>query len=110
MAFAVEFAPGVRAVLEAKFKEVGWIRPGVMILRQGPRADVRRSDKGQTVWQIERPGSPWMIHLGSFETYPDEELQVVDSIRVHLALIPRDAEKGVTIVLRDGELFCKTLE
>ncbi len=107
--FAVEIAGDAKAVLEAKLQESGLPRAGVMIVRQGPKADISRSKDGKTVWSIEHPGSPWALHTGSFETYPDDELQVVNGIRVYLALIPREGEKGVTIRLKDGEPTIETL-
>ena len=107
--FAVEIDPEAKAYLEAKLRESGLPRPGVMIVRQGPMADVVRSKRGDAVWNITRPNSPWALHTGSFETYPDNELQVVNGIRVHLSLIPRDGEKGVMIKLKDGEPIVETL-
>jgi hypothetical protein len=80
-----------------------------MIIRQGPKADVKRSSEGKTVWSIERPGSPWALHTGSFETYPDNELEVVNGIRVHLALIPRENERGVLVTIKNGEPVVETL-
>lgn len=107
--FTVEIAPDAKAVLEAKLHESGLPRAGIMILRQGPKADVSRSKEGKTLWNIERPKSPWALHTGSFETYRDDELQVVNGILVYLALIPRDNEKGVVIRLRNGEPTIESL-
>jgi hypothetical protein len=107
--FAVEIDREAKAYLEAKLRESGLPRAGVMIVRRGPAADVVRSKHGDTVWNITRPDSPWALHTGSFETYPDDELQVVNGIRVHLALIPRDGEKGVMIKLKNGEPVVETL-
>jgi hypothetical protein len=107
--FAVEITADAKAVLEAKFRESGLSRAGVMIVRQARTADVSRSKEGKTVWSIEPPESPWALHTGSFETYRDDELQVVNGIRVYLALIPRENEKGVIIALKDGEPTVETL-
>ena len=101
--FRVEIAADAKALLEVKLRESGWSRAGVMIARQGPKADVSRSKDGKTVWSIERPESRWTLHTGSFETYRDDEIQIVDGIRVYLALIPRENEKGVVIRLKNGE-------
>ena len=107
--FAVEIAADAKALLEVKLQESGLSRAGVMIVRQGPKADVARSKEGKTVWSIERPESPWALHTGSFETYRDDELQIVNGIRVYLALIPRENEKGVVIRLKNGEPTIDTL-
>ncbi len=74
-----------------------------MILRQGPSGDVTRSPNGETVWRIQRPNRAWRLETGSFETYPDDELQIVNGLRVYLALIPRDGEAGVIVTLENGE-------
>ncbi len=76
-----------------------------MIRRQGPTGDVARGQSGETIWTVERPANPWAIEMGSFETYSDDELITVDGIRVHLALIPRENEKGVVIRLKNRELI-----
>jgi len=107
--FEVDITPDAKAFLDAKLQESGLARPGVMIVRQGPKADVARSKRGDTVWSIERPDSPWAVHTGSFETYRDDELQLVNGILVYLALIPRENEKGVIIRLKNGELVVETL-
>jgi hypothetical protein len=107
--FRVEITAEAKAVLESKLSESGLPRPGIMILRQGPKADVKRSAEGKTIWSIERPGSPWALHTGSFETYPDHELAVVNGIRVHLALIPRENERGVVVMIKNGEPVVETL-
>jgi hypothetical protein len=107
--FKVEITADAKVALEVKMREFGFLRPGVMILREGPKADVSRSADGKTVWNIERSGNPWRFDVGSFETYPDSELQVVNGVRVHLALVPRKNEKGVVIRLKDGEPTIESL-
>lgn len=101
--FRVEITPDAKAVLEAQIGKAGFTRGGIMILRQGPSGDVSRSSDGKTIWNIERPSNPWRLETGSFETYRDDELQIVNGIRVHLALIPRAGETGVIVKLKDGE-------
>jgi hypothetical protein len=100
--FKVEITADAQAVLEAQIHEAGLVRGGIMILRQGPTGDVARSPDGKTVWNIQRPNNPWRLETGSFETYRDDELQVVSGMRVHLALIPREGETGVIVRLKDG--------
>jgi hypothetical protein len=101
--FAVEITADAKAVLETKFRESGLSRAGVMIVRQGATADVSRSKEGKAVWHIERPENPWALETGSFDGYRDDELQVVNGIRVYLAAIPRENEKGVIIKVKNGE-------
>ena len=101
--FTVEITADAKAALEAKLRAFGLPQPGIMISREGPKADVSRSEDGGTRWQIERPANAWRFDLGSFEKYPQAEYQMVSGIRVYLALIPRKDEKGVVIRLRNGE-------
>ena len=107
--FKVEITADAKVALEAKLRQFGFARPGVMILREGPKADVSRLADGTTAWNIERTGNPWRFDLGSFETYPDSELQIVNGIRVALALVPRKNEKGVVIRLKNSELTIESL-
>lgn len=102
--FTVRIEPDAKAFLQATLQQSGWVRPGVMIYREGTKADVTRTAEGGTQWNIDRASSPWALYTGSFETYPDNELIDVDGIRVHLSLLPRPSEKGVVIRLRHGEL------
>ena len=108
--FTVEITPDATDALEARLREFGFVRPGVMIVREGPKADVFRSTDGTTVWNIERPENPWSYHVSSFEEYPDAAIQIVNGIRVYLAVVPLDGEKGVVIRLRDGELVIEPLD
>jgi hypothetical protein len=101
--FRVEITADAKAVLEAQIQEAGFVRGGIMILRQGPTGDVARSPDGKTVWNIQRLNNPWRLETGSFETYRDDELKIVSGMRVHLALIPREGETGVIVKLKDGE-------
>ena len=101
--FTVEITDDAKAALEAELKQFGFVRPGIMIVREGPKADVSRSKDGATIWNIERPENPWGYHLGSFEKYPDAAFQVVNGMRVYLAVVPQEDEMGVVICLRNGE-------
>jgi hypothetical protein len=101
--FTVEITADAKAVLEMQLRAFGSVRPGVMIVREGAKAEVSRSKEGSTVWTIERPENPWAFYLGSFEKYPDAEFQVVNGICVYLAIVPRENEKGVVIRLKNGE-------
>ena len=106
--FRVHLTPAAKRHLETVLEKMDHPRPGAMVMRQGPKADVVRSPNGSASWSVERP-HPWAIQLGSFETYPDNELMLVDGIRFYLALIPRDNESGVTVDVRDGELFVEPI-
>jgi len=107
--FTVEITADAKAALETKLHTLGLAKPGIMIGREGARADVSRSKDGGTVWNVERPASPWRFDLGSFEAYPDAECQLVNGIRVYLALIPREGERGVVIRLNNGEPTIESL-
>jgi hypothetical protein len=107
--FRVEITADAKVALEAKLREFGIAQPGIMIGREGPTADVARSKEGNTVWSVERPATPWRFDLASFEKYPDAEYQVVNGIRVYLALIPREDEKGVVVRMKNGEPTIESL-
>ena len=107
--FTIEITDDAKAALEVKLRQFGLVRPGVMIIREEPKADVLRSKDGSTVWNIERPENPWRYRLGAFDEYPDAAVQVVNGIRVYLAVVPQEEEKGVVIRLRNGEPLVEPL-
>jgi len=106
--FVVQLTPAAKSYLDKALQALDLPRSGAMLMRQGPNADVIRSPSGDVSWTVERP-HPWAIQLGSFETYPDNELVCVDGIKFYLALMPRDHEQGVSIDLRDGRLFVEQI-
>ena len=87
-----------------------YTKPGLMVHRQGPIGDVVRSDDGKTVWNVERP-HPWKVRVGEFETIPetDEDVVVIDGVRIWLPLMSRPGELGVVISVREGDLFAETI-
>jgi hypothetical protein len=93
--FDIKVTAAAKAFLDKAIQELDLPRPGAVVYRQGAKADVTRSRSGKAVWDIEHP-HPWAIELGSFETFPDNELVVVDGIKFHLALIPMEKEAGAT--------------
>ena len=100
-------AKGLFAKLAADLR---YTKPGLMIHRQGPRGDVVRSDDGTAVWNVERP-HPWKVRVGEFESIPetDEDVVVIDGVRIWLPLTPRAGERGVEVSVRDGELFADAI-
>ena len=108
--FSVRFTPEAKLAIVEQFSRAGFTKPGLMIHRQGPRADVTRAGNGQTEWSVERP-HPWRAQVGDFVTFEDgaEDIEIVEGIRVWLAIIPRVGEVGVEVSIQDGELFVETL-
>jgi len=106
--FDIKVTAAAKAFLDKAIQELDLPRPGAVVYRQGAKADVTRSRSGKAVWDIEHP-HPWAIELGSFETFPDNELVVVDGIKFHLALIPKEKEAGVLVDLREGKLYVEAL-
>ena len=82
-----------------------------MIHRQGPKGDVVRLPTGQASWSVERP-YPWRAQVGDFATFgdTDEDIHVVDGLRVWLALIPRPGEIGVAVTVQDQALHVQSIE
>lgn len=107
--FTVTISPEARPLLDKALAEVGAERPGVTIHRQGKAAELKRTADGQAAWSIETP-HPWGIKVGSFETIADtdEDVQVIDGVRVWLALLPRPDETGIVITVRNGQLHVET--
>jgi len=91
--------------------EQGYNKPGLMVHRQGPIGDVVRSVDGKAIWSVERP-HPWKVRVGEFEAIPDteEDVVVVEGVRVWLPLVPRVGERGVAISVRDGELIADSIK
>lgn len=104
--FIVRFTPEAKNKVVNLFAQEGFEKPGVMIHRQGLRADVIRSPTGQVEWSIEHP-HPWRAQVGDFQTfgYDAEDVFLFDGIYVWLALIPKSGELGVEVSIRGGELY-----
>ena len=77
-----------------------------MIHRQGPKGDLTRLPTGEASWSVERP-HPWRAQVGDFTAIADtdEDVYVVNGLRVWLALIPRPGELGVTVTVREQSLY-----
>ena len=105
--FRVHISTEAKAFIEQQFMLEGLGRPGLMIGRQGPVADVIRTSDGQSKWNIERP-YPWRAHVFEIGDHNDN-LVYVEGIFVWLVLIPRQGELGVQVAFRDGELFVEAL-
>ncbi len=103
--FRVQFTPDAKALIAKMLSDSKLSRPGIMIHRQGPIAENSRAPSGQTAWRIERP-HPWNVRLGDFATIRDndEDVHIVEGIRVWLALVPKADEAGVEVSVRNGEL------
>ena len=108
--FEVRLAPDAKGLFEKLASDARYAKPGLMVHRQGPIGDVTRSEDGKAVWSVERP-DPWKVRVGEFETIPetDEDVVVVDGVRIWLPLIPRPGERGVQISVRDGELVASEI-
>jgi len=104
--FSVVITPEAKAVIAEQFAREGFVKPGLMIHRRGPRGEVTRSSTGQAEWNVERP-HPWRAQVGDFQTFGEnaEDVSVVEGILVWLALVPKPGELGVEVSVRNGELF-----
>jgi hypothetical protein len=104
--FVVEITAEARTEIVDQFAREAFVRPGLMIHRQGPKGDVTRSSEGEAKWQVERP-HPWHAQVGDFHTFGEnaEDVSLVNGILVWLALIPRPGESGVRVSTRSGQLF-----
>jgi hypothetical protein len=109
--FTVDISPDAKAEVVRQFALEEFARPGLMIHRQGPKADVTRSSDGSARWEVERP-HPWRAQVGDFQTFGEnaQDVSLVDGILVWLALIPRPGELGVIVSVRNGQLFVEARE
>ncbi len=82
-----------------------------MIHRQGSKGDVTLLPNGEASWSVERP-HPWRAQIGDFATIADtdDDIHVVDGLRVWLALIPKLGELGVTVTVRDQALHVEGIK
>lgn len=108
--FNVQISAEAREVILQQFSKQTFAKPGLLIQRQGPVADVKRLPDGNANWAIQRP-HPWSVLVGEFATFEDdaEDVLIIDGIRVWLALVPRNGEAGVRVSVQDGELFADEL-
>jgi len=109
--FFVRFTAEAKALVAERSAREGYLKPGVMIHRQGPRGDVTRSADGQAQWNIEHP-HPWRAQVGDFQTFGEnaEDVYLVDGINIWLALTPRLGEIGVEISVRDADLVVEAVD
>ena len=105
--FEVLITTAARDFIQLAFAREHFANPGLMINRQGPKAENSRSADGDVVWNVDRR-SVWragVLDLG----YPAEDIVYADGVKVWLALIPRPDERGVEVDLKDGELHVEPL-
>ena len=106
--FAVKVTPEAKEVIERAFESFDLPSPGIMISRQGARADVLRTATGEARWAVERL-HPWRYTVSSMSAIPDKDIVMVEGIPFWLAIIPRPEESGIVISVRNGELYIDAL-
>lgn len=109
--FEVRISPDAKQIIERAIANHEGPRSGLMIHRQGPVGDVSRAPDGSAQWKIERP-HPWAIQVGSYESIPDdnENIVFVGGVRIWLPVIPRPGELGVVVLVRDGQLHVEAID
>jgi hypothetical protein len=109
--FAVRITADAMHIVERMLAKVDGPKPGLMIHRQGPLGENSRTESGDVGWEIQRRHQ-WAARADSYETIADddENLVIVDGVRVWLPLIPRPGEKGVVVCAREGELHVEAIE
>jgi hypothetical protein len=105
--FSVQISAEAKAFVAEQFTREKLNRPGLMIGRQGPVADVIRTSDGQTKWNIEYL-HPWRTQVFEIDDH-NVDLVDVEGISIWLVLIPKLGELGVNVTLRDGKLFVEAL-
>lgn len=109
--FEVRISPEARQIIECAIANHEGPRAGLMIHRQGPVGDVSRAPDGSAQWKVERP-HPWAIQVGSYESIPDDDENIVfvGGVRIWLPLIPRPGELGVVVLVREGALHVEAID
>ncbi len=108
--FQVRFTPEAKAEVARQAQANAFAKPGVMIHRQGPKGEVKRTAAGQAQWEVERP-HPWRAQVGDFESFGQDatDVFVFEGVSVWLALIPKPGELGVLVSLLNGVLHVEPL-
>ncbi len=109
--FDVRITPEAKPIIERALASHKGPKAGLMIHRQGPVGDVSRALDGGVEWKIMRP-DPWTIQVGSYESIPDdnENIMFVEGVRIWLPLIPRPGELGVVVLVREGQLHVEAID
>lgn len=108
--FEVRISLDARHIIEHAIANHEGPKAGLMIHRQGPACDVSRAQDGSSHWKVERP-HPWAIQVGSYESIPDDDENIVfvDGVRIWLPLMPRPGELGVMVLVREGALHVEAI-
>jgi hypothetical protein len=108
--FEVRFTSEAKALFVRQAQQGGFAKPGVTILRQGPKGEVTRNVGGQAEWNVEQP-HPWRAMVGDFQSFGENptDVVVVEGIAVWLALVPKLGELGVTVSVRNNALHVEPL-
>ena len=109
--FEVRITPEAKQIIDRAIANHEGPKAGLMIHRQGLVGDNSRTPDGDVQWQIERP-HPWAIQVGTYASIPDnnENIVIVDGVRVWLPLIPRPGEVGVMVLIREGQLHVEAID
>jgi|SRR5579859_7435645 len=109
--FEVRITDEAKHIIAKAVAEHEGPKAGLMIHRQGPVGEVSRNADGAAQWQIERR-HPWAIRVGAWPNVSDNDqnIVIVDGVRIYLPLIPRSGEKGVVVSARDGVLHVESID
>ena len=107
--FIVTFTSEAKELIATEVANQGYVAPGLMIHRQGPKGDVSRTPEGQAEWNIDRP-HPWSALVQDLAAIQDssEDISNFDGVLVWLALIPRLGENGVHVSVQNGQLWVES--
>ena len=108
--FEIRLSADAKAHIDAVAQREGFARPGLMVHRQGPVADVSRGADGHAKWEVQRR-HPWRAQAGDFGAFESEtDIELVDGVHVWLAAIPKPQERGIVVAVVDGALHVEPLD
>ena len=90
--------------LEALLRAEGSSTACLMIHKNGPKADTKRSTNGSTEWSIARPSEPWGAHVVGGEQLTPDDVVVIDGLRFWFAVLDPEKVPPLALSVTEGKL------
>jgi hypothetical protein len=90
--------------LQALLRAEGSPKACLMVHKNGPKADSKRTTDGSTAWSIARPSNPWGAHVVSGEELTTDDVLVIDGLRFWFAVLEPEKVPPLTLSVAEGKL------